>query len=153
MRHFHLAQTVQAVPNELTTYIAFLHDVISAYHQRLSDAASPKVAAQFLASIADKEMRYLGLDKDANPKEKLENMLQNMGMKYQTFRVGEQIVNKLECPFANVVHPRINSTNPICPVSILALGTERVGRKPMVIASNHLTRDGAEYKISPTGPA
>jgi hypothetical protein len=145
-----MAQMVRTIPDEMISYIGFLHDVIAAYHERLSLAASPKVAGQFLVSIADKEIRALGLDKGADPKQMLDSMLRNLGMKYQTFKVGDQVVSKLECPHATAVHPRISAMHPICPVSILALGTERIRNKTMVIASNHLTRNGAQYTVAPS---
>jgi len=139
----------QVISTELNTYLAFLHDVIAAYHERLSETTSPKVASLFLASIADKESRNLGLDKEANPKKNVERLLENLGMKYESVKIGETTVDKLVCPFANVVHQRISATHPICPISVLALAAERIPGKRMVIASNQLTDTGAEYTIAP----
>jgi len=149
-----MTQTSQVtIPSELNTYIAILHDIIAAYHERLSQAASPDVAAHFLATIADKQVRYLGLDKDSDPKKALETFLQNIGMKHQTFKIGDyKTVTRLECPYANVVHPRITAAHPICPISVLALATERITNKKLLIASNHLTPTGAEYTIAPCDP-
>jgi hypothetical protein len=47
------------LPSEHVLYLAALHDVIAAYHQRLSDVTSPRVANQFLANVADMSMKYV----------------------------------------------------------------------------------------------
>jgi hypothetical protein len=146
---FPLAQSSHDVSTELATYIGFLHDIIAEYHERLAGATSPQVAREFLASIADKEIRHLGLDNDPTPKNTIKNIVESMGMKYQTFRVGDQMVSKLECPYAEVVHPRISTTNPICPIALLTLAAERVTNKRIIMTNNHLTREGAEYTLAP----
>jgi hypothetical protein len=144
-----MAQTSQGMSTELATYVGFLHDVIAAYHERLTEATSPQIAAHFLTFIADKEIRHLKLDNDPNPKKTIEYIIQSMGMKYQSIRVGEQTVSKLDCPYASVVHPRMSATNPICPVAILNLAAERVTNKRITMTKNQLTLEGAEYTLAP----
>ena len=139
------------VSPELSEYLAFLHDVIAAYHERLSEATSPEVARQVMAGIADKEARYLGINRDANPQDFVSKFIERIGMRYRTFKVGDQDVNELECPYASIVHPRIRVSYPVCPVSILALGAARLANRNLLIASNHLTKTGAKYTIAPKG--
>jgi hypothetical protein len=137
------------ISDELTNYIAFLHDVVSAYHERLSEVTSAQVATEFLANIADKEVRYLKLDKQADRGFVIDSLLNRMGIHYKLEKTGEMTTISLSCPYASTVHPRINSTHPICPISILALGAERINDTRLIVTQNHLTRSGAEYTIAP----
>jgi hypothetical protein len=97
------------ISDELTNYLAFLHDVISAYHERLSEVTSPQVARELLANLADKEVRYLKLNEQADPSLAVESFLKKMGMDHKVEKKGEVTTVSLACPNACTVHPRITS--------------------------------------------
>jgi hypothetical protein len=99
------------ISDELTNYLAFLHDVISAYHERLSEVTSPQVARELLANLADKEVRYLKLNEQADPSLAVESFLKKMGMDHKVEKKGEVTTVSLACPNACTVHPRITSPN------------------------------------------
>jgi len=143
-----MSENHQTIPDEFMQYVAFLHDVIAAYHARLSEVTSPRVADHVLASMADKEAGYLGLDKIESPTQHVENFLRKLGMKFQTSKAGEQTTTKLDCPYASVIHPRLGSAHPICPACIMVLGAERMKDRKLLVSCK-LTPTGSEYTIGP----
>lgn len=143
------SRVAMPISDELTNYLAFLHDVISVYHERLSEVTSPQVARELLANLADKEVRYLKLNEQADPGLEVESFLKKMGMDHKVEKKGEVTTVSLACPNACTVHPRISSPHPICPISIFALGAQRISNNHLLIMQNHLTTTGAEYTIAP----
>lgn len=135
---------------ELLLYLAALHDIISAYHQRLAEVTSPQVANQFLGNISDIAMSHLGLDKDKDSEiESARKMMAKLGMKLEMVKVGENTACKIECPFASKVHPLIVSKNPICPITILVLGAVRMTQGGVLITRMTLTDKGTDATIHP----
>jgi hypothetical protein len=135
---------------ELSLYLAALHDIISAYHQRLSEVTSPQVANQFLGNISDIAMRHLGFDKDKDSaEENARKMMATLGMKLETVKTGQNIDCKIECPFAEKVHPLLVSKNPICPITILVLGAVRLTDRGALATQITLNEKGTDAIIGP----
>jgi len=123
--------------------MAALHDIIAAYHERLSQVTSPQVANQFLATMSDLAMHHLGFDKQDDPMENAKKLMAMFGMKLTTVTVNDQAEFKIECPFAERVHPLIVSKNPVCPITILVLGAMRVTRRGFVPRKMMLNEKGS----------
>jgi hypothetical protein len=132
----------------LQTYLAALHDIISAYHQRLTEITSPQVANQFLGNMSDLAMKHLGFDiGKSTPIESAQILMGNLGMKLDIVKVGDKFDCKLECPFAKQVHPHLASEHSICPVTILVLGALRVNERHLIPTKISLTETGTRTVI------
>jgi len=146
-----LKENISSLSPELSLYIAALHDIISAYHTRLSSVASPKVANQFLANIADMAMHYLGYDKNpAAAMEKVKELMAKLGMEFTTVKVGGGFDCRIGCPFAEKVHPHLAAQYQICPTTLLVLGAIRLEDKNALPTKVTLTETGTVASIRPS---
>lgn len=147
MSHSEVGQTI-SVPSEFVRYIAFMHDAIACYHQRLTQVVSPKVANLFLAQIADRAAVQLGLSKEADPKRAADAFLEALGMRFKTLKVGEKTVTHIACPYAAIVHPKLAGTTHLCPASIIELGAERLSDNSKLIVEYYIDHGGSHYTIA-----
>jgi hypothetical protein len=132
--------------SELALYVAALHDVVAAYHQRLSEVTSPRVASQFLANVADMSMKYVegeGVAMDA-----VKKRLTELGANLRMRTVNEGIECEIECPFASKVHPQIMSKIPVCPITVAVLGAVRTKQNGALPSKLELNEKGTHMTIS-----
>jgi hypothetical protein len=132
--------------SEHILYLAALHDVVAAYHQRLSEVTSPRVANQFLANVADMSMKYVqSQDSVMNA---VEERIRALGANLNVRETGEGIECDIECPFASKVHPRIMSKAPICPFAVAVLGAVRTKQSGALATKLELNEKGTRAIIS-----
>lgn len=139
---------------DFVAYTAALHDIIAAYHQRLAEVTSPKVAAHLFANVSDKAMavamQRLGITEEGeHTEQKLKEFMSRLGLTFGITKVGDTWNCRFDCPFAEMIHPLITAKNPMCPVSAFILGLARKHDRTAIMSSIELTETGAECKISP----
>jgi hypothetical protein len=137
--------------DELTLYLAAMHDVIAAYHQHLSEVTSPRVANQFLANVSDMSMKYVeGRDSAMDAvKKRLMELGVNLTMRQMSEDIRSEIQCEIECPFASKVHPLIVSKAPICPIAIAVLGAVRTKQSGALATKLELNEKGTRAVIHP----
>jgi len=130
------------VPDE---YLAFMHDLISAYHQKLTETLSPKVAETFRDIASDSIVKKLGIE--AEQKNTLSDILSKWGIKSQVVTIGDDVQCHLECPYATIVHPLLTAEHPICPLSFMTLGVVRLRAPASQMIVNGINSDGAQLTV------
>lgn len=135
-------------------YVVLLHDLISAYHEKLSEVLSPTVAETFRGGAVDRIVSKLGLTKDkdgdsGNAAEKnVVETLRRWGTGIQIVEVGDQLICDISCPVARDVHPLLSSSHPQCPLATLVVGLVRSQMPHARIESSLLTENGVKFRIN-----
>jgi hypothetical protein len=129
-------------------YVAVLHDMVTAYHDKLSEVLPQAEVDQFRASIADRIMRNLVSKGDERWHEKVSELLEVWGLKLNTESKLGQLQCKIDCPYAHIVHP-LYANPTFCPISTLVLGAARSAQPKAKLTSIELTDEGTEFIIEP----
>jgi hypothetical protein len=99
--------------------------------------------------MSDRAMLHLGFDREGKPVENAKALMARLGMKLELVKASEGFDCKIECPFADQVHPLMVSKNPICPIMILVLGAVRVNQRNAVPTKITLLEKGTVGSIRP----
>lgn len=139
------------VCDEAVAYMLAMHEMVAAYHQRLGEVTSPRVATQFLGNVADMTIRSFGVSKEdtsSQAMEKVKSIAAELGVNIKTFNVGNDMSCQVTCSFAPIIHPKLMSKNPICPILVLTLGAARKKHRDATIPSLTLAVNGSQCTIS-----
>jgi len=132
----------------LGKYIATLHDLTGAYHERLIEVTSPQVAAQLLRNLADKAVQRFEIDREKpQPMKQAKELISSLGIDLRITQVGSSLVLDVSCPFAQTVH-RLLNIKPVCPIGLLVLGTMRIAERDATISSCQFSDRGLHCTIS-----
>ena len=133
---------------ELEDYLAALHEIVAAYHQRLTEVTSSKVANQLLANISDMVTKRLSSGEEPGMGMRVvKDLMGKLGLELETVNVGDYVICKVSCPFASKIHPHLTTPNPVCPISILVLGAMRQTNKTQQITKTTFTETGSEFEV------
>jgi lipase chaperone LimK len=82
-----LQKSVLSMAEVSVEYLAYMHDLISLYHEKLSQILSPTVAETFRDSVSDLIVKKLGITEDQVLG--LEDGLRKWGVESQIVDIGE----------------------------------------------------------------
>jgi len=131
---------------EVVRYLAFLHDFIGMAHERLSQVLSPQAANTLLSGISERALEHFEISQDPKKAESdVKLILTRLGMKINKVKVGNNMVTRLECPFASTMHEKMQkAVVPICPIGVLILAAERRSNKGVRLKKMILDEKGAQ---------
>jgi len=129
-------------------YVAALHDLITAYHDKLSEVLPPAEVERFRAATADRIMKNLTLKDDTrgHAMGQVSQLLAEWSLTLHTENNLGRLQCKIDCPYAHIVHP-LYATPTFCPISTLVLGAARSTEPEAKLASRQLTDEGTEFII------
>lgn len=130
-------------------YLTFLHDEISENHSRLRELLGESQAAAIMSWSADKLLTTVGgKGSSVSPLEGIIRKLQGWGLGVEQKDRGRYTELEVKCPYAESIHPKMASENPICPLGELVLGAVRLDDTKSQIAHNDLLKDGVRLTIA-----
>jgi len=127
-------------------YVAFLHDQLAVNQEKLRDILGS--GAQVISGYSsDGLASALIKDSPYGEADRLTRMIKGWGMDLKQSRRGSTIQFEVRCPYAEYVHPRLSSENPICPLGEYALGEVRRTDRRASLESSALTEGGSRFAI------
>jgi hypothetical protein len=131
-------------------YVAVLHDLVTAYHDKLSEVLSPAEVEKFRVATADRILSNLDLKSagQAQVMQTVAKLLSDWGLTLKVEEELGQLRCSIDCPYAHTVHP-LYATPTFCPISTLVLGAVRSKEPKARLASIQLTDEGTEFRIEP----
>lgn len=131
-------------------YVAYLHDLVSAYHEKLSEILSPNVAETFRGAAVDRIVKQLGLPQElirSDYHQVIKSVAKDLGQQIEVTQIGNELVCEMICRYAHDVHPVLVSEKPQCPLASLVVGMARVKNPNARMVSNGLTGDGVKFRM------
>jgi len=86
-------------------YVAVLHDMVAAYHDKLAEFIPPAELERFRASVAERIVKNLTWKDDEKWHEKVTELLADWGFTVKTENKFGGLQCKIDCPYAHIVHP------------------------------------------------
>ena len=138
-----LADTVESP--KFHAYHVLTDALLTAFHDRLADVTSKRVADLLLLTTAASVARKLVGD-SPDPVMKMREIISSYGCDIGERRDGDLTHWTFTCPFAESVHPKTQKDT-MCPIALLFLGSVRLKEGGSRITMENLTGDGARFTI------
>jgi hypothetical protein len=133
-------------------YLVFLHDELSENIVRLREILGDSQAQAVFSWSADRLVATVGGGKNPiNPLDGIIEKLRSWGMEAEVRSKGDTIEVVMKCPYAEVVHPRLSSKEPKCPLGEYVLGAVRLEDEKSLMLRNDLTTGGVKLRIKRQG--
>jgi hypothetical protein len=147
-------QTLSQITDETKTvsvskdYLAFLHDELAENQIRLREILGESQAQVVFCWSADRLVSTVEAGRYAfDPMEGIIRKLAGWGMEVSRKDKGSISELEVKCPYAERVHPRLNSKVPKCPLGEYILGAIRLEESKSHLLQNDLTKDGVKFRI------
>lgn len=127
-------------------YLVFLHDQLASNQSKLKEILGSGAEVILLAS-ADNLVNTLDPESTLYSVDGMVEKLKSWGMNVDMKRSGGSVEVELKCPYAETVHPRMASKEPMCPLNAYVLGAVRLEDKGALLQQNALLKDGARFVI------
>ena len=147
-------KTVSQIKGETKTvsisedYLAFLHDELADNQIRLREILGESQAQAVFCWSADRLVSTVDAGRYAfDPMEGIIQKLAGWGMEVSRKEKGTICELEVKCPYAEMVHPRLNTKVPKCPLGEYILGAVRLEESKSHLLRNDLTGEGVRFKI------
>jgi hypothetical protein len=142
-----MANATNTVPaNE--DYLAFLHDALSENQVRLREILGESQAKAVFNWSADRLVNTLRASKySSSPVDGVVRKLTCWGMTVSRKERGNLTELEVKCPYAERMHPRMASREPVCPLGEYILGAVRLEDSKSQLIHNSLTKEGVRFTL------
>lgn len=131
---------------DLLAYHMLTHTLITTFHRRLMDITTRHFADEFMMNTAAQGVKGL-INDSANPIEVIQNIIEKYGYQIKETHVDDHSSWTIKCPFAQKVHPKLSSSDAICPISLLILGAVRLQQQNSIMSQHALDLEGSQFEI------
>jgi len=131
---------------DLLAYHMLTHTLITIFHRRLMDVTTKRFADEFMMDTAAQVVKTL-LGDSSNPIDEIRNIIEKYGYHIHEVHEDDHYSWSIKCPFAQRVHPKLSSTDAICPMSLLILGAVRLQQRNSTMLERSLDSDGSQFMI------
>lgn len=127
-------------------FLAFLHDELSENQVGLREILGESQAKAVFSWSADRLVAAVKAGKYAfSPVEGVARKLTRWGMETSWREKGSLVEIEVKCPYAERVHSRLTSKQPVCPLGEYLLGALRLDDPKSQLVRNALTSEGARF--------
>jgi hypothetical protein len=134
-------------------YLAFLHDQLAENQAKLKEILHNSGAETIYGASADRLVQTVVKDFTFHPIDGVLEKFESWGLKVSKKNRGGSVEVQLECPYAETVHPRLSSKEPVCPLNEYVLGALRLEYDGATMKHNSLLKGGAKFVITTKKPS